>query len=194
MEFRTKIVTSKRNRRAWPAYAGLFIAASSLLLVFIPAYSDYIPYVFGTGIAVVIVGAIIARGDVRSYGLSAEDLVVSLSGITIGATHYPMHLVSNMDFNVEAYNGMYVNDGAMVSGSNSDGMTNALIFEAGGKRITCGFYLESALHVQQLGLLFDEFYQRHLPFIERNRSTQTYMFRVLSARELEEFKRKYGYA
>ena len=52
------------------AYAGLFIAATSLFLVFIPKLSYYIPYVFGTGIAVVIIGAVIARGDVRDYGLS----------------------------------------------------------------------------------------------------------------------------
>jgi len=29
---------------------------------------------------------------------------------------------------------MYVNDGAMVSGSNSDGMTNQLSFESGGDK------------------------------------------------------------
>src|ERR1700743_1242298 len=116
MEFRTKIVIARRNKKAYVAYAGLFIALSSLLLVFIPSANDYIPYVFGAGIAVVVVGALIARGDVRNYGLSPEDLVVSLEGITIGPVHYPLQMVSHMDFNVEAYNGLYVNDGAMVSG------------------------------------------------------------------------------
>ena len=105
-----------------------------------------------------------------------------------------MRMVSNIDFNVEAYNGMYVNDGAMVSGSNSDGMTNELSFEAGGQRVKCGFYLASKEHVQELGLLFDSFYQRHLAFVEHSRSTRTYMLKVLNERELEEFKRRYGYA
>ena len=66
MQFRTKLVISRRNKRAYVAYAGLFIAASSLLLVFIPTLSDDIPYVFGTGIGIVIIGAIIARGDRKS--------------------------------------------------------------------------------------------------------------------------------
>jgi len=194
MEFRTRLVISRRNKRAYVAYGGLFIAASSLLLVFIPNMNDYIPYVFGAGIGVVILGAFIARGDVRNYGLSPEDLVVSTEGITIGALHYPLRMVSNLDFNVEAYNGMYVNDGAMVSGSNSDGMTNELSFESGGQRVKCGFYLESKQHVQVLGMLFDELYQRHIPFVEHNRNTRTYMLKVLNERELEEFKKRYGYA
>ncbi|HET6253202.1 MAG TPA: hypothetical protein VFE32_03985 [Puia sp.] len=193
MEFRTKLVVSRRNKRAYVAYAGLFIAASSLVLVVIPGMSGYIPYVFGGGIAIVIIGAVIARGDVRSYGLSEENLVVSPAGITIGAVHYPMRMVSEMDFNVEAFNGMYVNDGAMVSGSNSDGMTNSLTFQSGGAKVDCGFYLESKEHVQQLAALFHDFYERHIPFVERNRSTRTYMFKVLNERELEEFKRQYGY-
>lgn len=194
MEFRTRIVISRRNKRAYIAYAGLFIAAASLLLVFIPTLNSYIPYVFGTGIGVVIIGAIIARGDVRNYGLSEEELVVSTAGIKVGDIFHPMKMVKNMDFNVEAYDGLYVNDGAMVSGSNSDGMTNDLKFESGGAVIKCGFYLSGKQHVQQLAGVFDAFYQLHLPFVEHNRNRRTYMLRMLNEQELEEFKRKYGYA
>lgn len=193
MEFRSRLVISYRNVRAYVAYAGLIIAASSLLLVFVPGMNRYIPYVFGGGVAVVVIGAVIARGDVRSYKLSDDALIVSTAGITIGSVHYPIRMVSNIDFNVEAFNGMYVNDGAMVSGSNSDGMTNSLTFESGGAKVECGFLLDSREHVQQLAQLFMEFYERHLPFVERNRSTRTYMFKVLNERELAEFKSKYGY-
>src|ERR1700744_4947938 len=193
MEFRTRIVIKKRNPRAYIAYAGLFIAASSLVFVFIPGMEDYIPYVFGGGIAVVVIGAVIARGDVRNYGLSPEELIVSSAGITVGPMHYPLSLITEMDFNVEAFNGLYVNDGAMVSGSKSDGMTNDLSFRAGGGKISCGFYLDSQQHVQQLGLVFHEFYSRHMPFIERNRSRRTYLLQFLNERELEEFKARYGY-
>jgi hypothetical protein len=98
-----------------------------------------------------------------------------------------------MNFNVEAYNGMYVNDGAMVSGSNSDGMTNSLTFQSGGAKVECGFLLLNKEHALQLAALFSEFYERHIPFVERNRSTRTYLFKVLNERELEEFKKRYGY-
>lgn len=193
MEFRTRIVVRKRNKRAYIAYAGLVIAASSLLLVFIPTMDDYIPYVFGSGIAVVVIGAVIARGDVRNYGMSEAELIVSSAGITVGPMHYPLSMITEVDFNVEAFNGLYVNDGAMVSGSKSDGMTNDLSFRAGGSKIRCGFYLDSQQHVQELGLVFHEFYTRHIPFVERNRSRRTYLFQFLQGRELEEFKARYGY-
>lgn len=193
MEFRTRVVVKRRNKRAYIAYAGLLIAACSLLLVFIPSAEDYIPYVFGGGIAVVVIGAVIARGDVRNYGLSDDELVISSNGISVGAMHYPFSMITEMDFNVEAYNGLYVNDGAMVSGSKSDGMTNDLSFRAGGSKVSCGFYLDSQQHVQQLGLVFHEFYLRKVPFIERNRSRRTYMFQFLQGKALEEFKERYGY-
>lgn len=193
MEFRTRLVVKRRNKRAYIAYAGLLIAASSLLLAFIPSAQDYIPYVFGGGIAVVIIGAVIARGDVRNYGLSDEELVVTSNGISVGSMHYPMSMITDMDFNVEAYNGLYVNDGAMVSGQKSDGMTNDLSFRAGGSKVSCGFYLDSQQHVQQLGLVFHEFYVRKVPFIERNRGRRTYLFQFLQGKELEEFKERYGY-
>jgi len=194
MEFRTKLVIRRRNKRAYIAYAGLVIAASALVVYLIPPIQDYYSYVFGIGIAVVVLGALIARGDVRNYGLSPEELVVSPEGITVGAVHYPMRLVRNLNFNVEAYNGLYVNDGAMVSGSKSDGMTNDLSFESGSGKVSVGFYLESKAHVQELGLVFDAFYRGRVPFVERNRGRQTYLFQHLSGVELEEFKRKYGYA
>jgi hypothetical protein len=195
MEFRTRIVKRKRNKRAFIAYAGLIIAACALPAYLIPSLQEYYPYVFGVGIAIVIIGAVIARGDVRNYGLAEEELVISpTEGIRVGAVFYPMRMVKNMNFNVEAYDGLYVNDGAMVSGSKSDGMTNDLTFESGSGRVSVGFYLNSQAHVQQLGVVFDAFYRARVPFIERNRGRQTYLFQHLSGVELEEFKRKYGYA
>jgi hypothetical protein len=194
MEFRTRVVISRRNKRAYIAYAGLVITAASLLLVFIPTLSSYIPYVFGTGVGVIVIGALIARGDVRNYGLSEDELIVSVEGIKVADIFYPMKMVKAMDFNVEAYDGMYVNDGAMVSGSNSDGMTNELRFESGGATVKCGFYLSGKQHVQQLAQLFDGFYQLHIPFVEHNRNTRTYVLQMLTGSELEEFKKKYGYS
>jgi len=193
MEFRTKLVIKRKNKKAWLAYAGLVITASSLLLVFIPSLSDYIAHVFGTGIVIVVIGAVIARGDVATYGLSEEVLEVSIRGIRLGQQLYPLQRISAIEFDVQAYEGLYVNDGAMISGSNSDGMTNGLTFEADGKKHNVGFFLENKLHVQQLGLVFNEFYEHHIPFVERNRHTRTYLFQNLSPQELVAFRQRYGY-
>lgn len=193
MEFRTKLVIKRRNKRAIGAYIGLGITACSLLLVFIPPLSWAIPYVFGAGIAVLVIGAFVAKGDLATYGLSDEELVIDSHGIKVGAQHYSLQQLTNLDFNVEAYDGLYVNDGAMVSGSKSDGMTNSLSFEVGGKKQDYGFYLESKVHVQQLAFVFNDYYTNHVPFVERNRNARTYMFQHLTAPELEAFKERYGY-
>src|SRR5258708_38419517 len=89
MEFRTKLVVKRKNKRAYVAYAGLGIAMSSLVLVFFPSMEDYLGWVFGTGIAIVVIGAIIAKGDVMNYGLSEEQLGVSLDRILIGGGTLP---------------------------------------------------------------------------------------------------------
>jgi hypothetical protein len=193
MEFRTKTVIGRKNKKAYIAYLGLFIAISSLVLVFIPGMQDYIAWVFGAGIVVVVIGAVIARGDVTDYGLGVDELTVSVKGITIGAQFYPMDQIRKLDFDVQAFEGMYVNDGAMVSGSSSDGMTNRVSFQVNGRSVTSGFYLGSAQHVQLLGAVFQEFYELHLPFIEHNKNAQTYLFQYLTGKELEAFKIKYGY-
>ena len=194
MEFRAKLVVRRKNKKAYIAYAGLFIAMLSLVMVFIPGLQDYYAYAFGIGLAVVIIGAVIARGDVTNYGLSEEELVVTTNGITVGSQHYPLPRVVKMDFNVEAYAGRYMNDGAMISGTSSDGMTNQLRFESDGKSVVCGFFLRNQQHVFELGAVFNEFYERHIPFIERNKSTRTYLFQILTEQQVAEFKRRYGYA
>ncbi len=194
MEFRTKLVVKRKNKKAFIAYAGLFIAMLSIIMVFVPAWQDYIGWVFGGGLAIVVIGAVIARGDLMNYGLSEEELVVSTSGITISGQYYPIGQVSKMDFNVEAYAGRYMNDGAMISGTSSDGMTNQLSFEANGKPVHCGFFLHSKDHAVELAGVFNEFYVKHIPFIERNKSTRTYLFQILTDQQVEEFKKRYGYA
>src|SRR5258708_12496845 len=129
MEFRTKLVVKRKNKRAYVAYAGLGIAMSSLVLVFFPSMEDYLGWIFGTGIAIVVIGAIIAKGDVMNYGLSEEELVVSLDRILIGGQSYPMKQVSKIDFNVETYTGRYMNDGAIISRTLSHVITNPPPFQ-----------------------------------------------------------------
>src|SRR5258708_37908378 len=122
MEFRTKLVVKRKNKRAYVAYAGLGIAMSSLVLVFFPSMEDYLGWVFGTGIAIVVIGAIIAKGDVMNYGLSEEELVVSLDRILIGGRSYPMKQARKKEFTSRTYEGPDMNRRAMIPGSYSEWM------------------------------------------------------------------------
>jgi hypothetical protein len=142
------------------------------------------------GIVVLIVGAMRAKGDIASYGLSGNELVLTAESIVINGQGYPIDKVRKLDFNVEGYAGMPDRS----SGYSFHGMGNELRFEWEGRAVTCGFYLNSEKHTLQLRDLFQEFYEAHIPFIERSGSTRTFLFKNLSGKELEEFKKKYGYA
>lgn len=193
MEFRTKTVVNRKNKKARVAYVGLGIALSSMAVGLLPNGEDYIGYVFMAGIVIVIIGAFIAKGDITDYGLGDDFLVVTTEGIDIGAQHYPMEQIRSLDFNVEGFAGMGTNSIGMPAGTSSDGMGNELSFVAGDTTVNTRFYLEGPQHVQVLGALFKAFYELHIPFIERNKSARTYLFQVLSAKELEDFKLQYGY-
>jgi hypothetical protein len=189
MEFRTRLVIGKKNKRAMLAWSGLLIAVLSLGMIFFPSLSGYVPWVFSAGIVVLIVGAVRAKGDIASYGLSEDELVVTVKEFVIGGQEYPMGQVRRIDVNVEGYANMPDRS----SGYSSHGMANELSFVWEGRTIACSFYLNSEKHALQLRDLFTEFYEAHIPFIERSGGTRTFLFKNLSGKELAEFKKKYGY-
>jgi hypothetical protein len=193
MEFRTKLVVSNRSKKAVIAYAGLLIAALSLAMVFFRSLEDYIPWVFGTGIVVVLIGAVLAKGKIATHGLSEEDLVISSRGIAIGRVFYPLEKVRDLNINIEVYAGMPTEAWGMPRDAISDGMGNELDFRFEGEKIHCRLYLNSEAHTVQLGVVLRELYERHFPFIERRGSVRTYLFQQLTPEQLTAFKKKYGY-
>jgi hypothetical protein len=194
MEFRTRLVVSNKNKRAVVAYVGLGISACSMLLVFFRSLEDYTPWVFGAGVVVILVGAVLAKGKIAAYVLSEEELLISTTGITIAGRHYPLGELSSLDINVEVYAGMLTEAWGMPKDAISDGMGNDLSFRWQGSKISCRYYLNSRQHTTQLGLALQEFYERHIPFIERRGSARTYLLQELDATGLAEFKKRYGYA
>ncbi|HMH20750.1 MAG TPA: hypothetical protein VK563_03190 [Puia sp.] len=189
MEFRTRLVVGKRNKKAGIAYAGLAIAVLSLGMIFVPVLEGYVAWAFSAGIIVLVAGAIRARGDIATYGLSPEELVVTVDRIVAGGKEYAIGQVRKIDFNVTGYSGMT----EKTSAYSLNGLGNELSFLWEGKTVICPFYLNSEKHTLQLRAVFEEFYAAHIPFIERSGSTRTFLFKNLSAAELAEFKNKYGY-
>ncbi|HEY4337159.1 MAG TPA: hypothetical protein VGM89_14715 [Puia sp.] len=194
MEFRTRLVVNNKNKRAVVAYIGLAISALSLFMVFFSSLEDYVPWVFGTGVLVVLIGALLAKGRIAVHVLSEEDLVVSVAGIDIGSHHYPLGELSSLDINVEVYAGMLTEAWGMPKDAISDGMGNDLSFRWQGSKVSCRYYLNSRQHTLQLAGVLAEFYERHIPFIERRGSVRTYLLQQLNEAQLAEFKQKYGYA
>jgi hypothetical protein len=192
MEFRTKLIVANNNKRTKIAYAGLFLSIFSAVLIFFPSMEDFFPWVFGAGVLLIITGAVLTKGNIALYGLSRDELVVTVDEIKIGMQSYSVEQLSKLDFYVEAYAGMILIERGLPSGASSDGMENTLGFEFNGAPVTCRFYLDSPQHALQLCSVFREFYLQHIPFVEHDRYGQTYLFQRLSDQELTKFRKEYN--
>jgi hypothetical protein len=204
MQFQTRIFVPVKNpgarivNLAGPLIVGGILLAGVLRALKEPgSYLNYSVGLLGLGILCMIVGRIIAKGNLFTIGLSDTDLVVAEDGVRVGNESYPLEQITELDFMIEGYDGapsmrrgiVLFRKQVRLSGAN-----NKIHFRAGGKRYLYQFYLPDQLSMQQLGLVFRIFYERGVSFGECNRGGPTFLFhQVRSKRELEELKARYGF-
>jgi hypothetical protein len=185
MEFQTKIVAPNKGFGARMAWLGAGVLVLALVLALVDGYERYALWTFGVAIALLIGGAVLARGDVNSRKLSADDLVISASEIRIGRVRYSVSAVQGIDFSMDGYEGMsdhhyYAGDAGVV-----DGMGNVLRFQSGGVWVNCFFFLAGQQDVRNLADLFREFYRQGIPFREVFRTQRTFLFEPVTDEEWE---------
>jgi hypothetical protein len=196
MEFQTKIVEKKKNPRARVAMVGVVLFIVAMILSVIHGYERYALWMFGAGMLMLIGGAIYARGDLSSVGVSDIDLVVDVAGIRIGEVRYALSAVADLEFVVEGYDGMVTPGTSNYRRNREDylnGMGNYLYFVADGGKVTCRFYLGDPQHVQQLGALYKEFYSRRVAFVERTGGWRTFLFEAVTDAQWEDLMIQNGY-
>jgi len=201
MEFQTKIIEGNKNPKAWVAWAGGILLFLAMILMCVDGYQRYGFWMFGLAAVVLLVGAILAKGNVDAIDVSATDLVVSPAEIRVGETVYPLSQVTGLEFQVEGYDGMVDTEGYAPNVPYSqtrgllNGMNNYLNFKIGEEKVEWQFYLPDPQHVQQLGALFKEFYAKRIPFLERSEtSDRTFLFEPVSKKQWEDRMIENGYA
>lgn len=133
--------------------------------------------------------------DVSDIGLS-----VSPQEISVGDTVFPVAQLTEIVFQVEGYDGMLDPDGYARGTTNRrrgtiNGMNNYLNFKFGDEKQEWQFYLPDAVHAQQLGALFKQFYSQHIPFEERDgTSYRTFLFEPVTREGLADRMIENGYA
>ena len=207
MEFQSRIFVRVKNPGARIADLGGPLIIGSMLLVGVveklklPAPFEY--YCIGLlvlGILCAIGGRIIAKGNMFTIGLSDTDLVVAEDGVRVGNELFLLDQLTDLDFMIEGYDGAptIIRGRAFLLGRRRGRLTganNKIHFRADGKKHLYQFYLRDQGSMSQLGQVFRTFYQRCVPFRECNRGGPTFLFRqVRSKNELEEMKRKEGFA
>ena len=197
MEFQTKIVEKKKNPRARVAMVGVGLFVVAMILSTVHGYEQYVLWVFGVAMVLLIGGAVYAKGNLSSIEVSPIDLVVNVSEIRIGETTYAVPQATDLKFVVEGYDGMRKpgSGGSYQSnGSSYNGMDNYVSFEYGDQKIECRFYLPDPWHVQQLGGVFKELYARQVTFVERDLDGwRTFLFAPVTEGQWEDLMIENGY-
>lgn len=198
MEFQTKIVTGNKNPKARIVWAGGALLFVAMILTCVSAYQRYGLWLFGIAVVVLVIGAVVSRGDVDLIDVSAVDIVINTEEIRVGETSYQISEITRIVFQVEGYNGMLDPDG-YARGSRGrrgflNGMNNYLDFRFGDEKVEWQFYLPDPQHVQQLGALFKEFYSKGIPFLERGvTSKRTFLFEPVTKKGWEDRMIEHGY-
>ena len=194
MEFQAPTVQHKKNPKARISAVGAVLLVVAVFLAMADGYEKYALWTFASSMLIFLLGAVLAKGDLTDVEVSnAIPLVVSNEGIRIGAKFYQMGQLKNIDFDIEGYAGMGVAKLSLPAGAESDGMDNCLQFEYRGQAFKCTFYLGGPQQVQQLGMLFRNFYEQHIPFVERRGLYPTFMLQPMSEKELGDIKLVHGY-
>jgi len=203
MEFQTKLVNPRKNTGAHLMEAGAILLFATAVLGSLlgrfnaDRYKVYLVLPLGLSIVLLIVGRRMTRGNLSHTEISDTDLVVSSERIIVGDQSYLVSGMEDLDFWVEGYYGMSgpTFRTRSVRRNRLDGMENKLHFKVNGERHLYQFFLEDLISMQQLGQVFRQLYENQTPFAERNRGGQTFLFQqIRSKRELEEMKRREGYA
>jgi hypothetical protein len=191
MEFMTYTVESNPDKSTNTASivvlsgVGLSIVAAFIGWYIISAL------IFGVAVIITLILAIAKKGSIHAIIVSKNKLIITDEEISIAGKTYAIQNIKNLEFQVHSYSGM------KFSGSEyetSDGMKNYVSFKANTEEIKCQFFLNSSKHTFMLCKVFEEFYKRKIPFIEKDmHNVQTYLFKPLAGKDLENFKRKYGY-
>ena len=179
---------------------GSVVLLAVLNLLKVPGFYEY--YCIGllvVGLLCMIVGRIIAKGNMFRIGLSDTEFVAVEDGVRVGEEFYSHDQLTDLDFWVEGYDGMptlrFGRFGVTRSRRNMSGAENKVHFRANGKKHLYQFYLPDQGSMSQLGQVFRIYYERRIPFRECNRGGPTFLFRqVRSKNELEEMKRREGFA
>lgn len=193
MEFQAKIVGANKSLWARMTWVGAVVLIAAIFLAMADGYERYAIWIFGLAATMLIVGAMMARGDVNERKVTTDDLVINLSEIRIGKLEYPMADIQEIDFSMDGYEGMtsfhyYAGDAGVV-----DGMGNALRFRTGDAHAKCLFFLAGQEDVGKLADLFREFYERRIAFREEFRGQRTFLFEPVTEAQWEDKTIMNGY-
>ena len=192
MEFRTYTIESNPDKTVNRFTYIILLLVLGVIVCYILKLETIATILFTVSVIIIIVLAIVKKGRIQSVVLTKNVLAVSPEKITIAGKSFEVKKMKQLVFAIDSFAGM--NEMTQIGQTNSDGMDNVVRFVYDTEKVDCRFYLQDRNHALTLCRVFDEFYRLKIPFIEKDRKGhQTYLFRRLDNKQLQAFKKKYGY-
>lgn len=191
MLFNAKVVEDRNAGKMLLRVGGIGFAFVIVALV-IPSLQIIAPFIAITTLLIVIVTAIIYRGDIASYEM-VNDLFVFEDGMQICRFLFPYSELTKLSFEFQSYQKNVDYRQARTHELQSFGIGNNLSFVYRNQKFKYQFYLQSHQHYVQFVEMLEQLYDHRINFDERNLKGKTFLMRNVNDEQLQSLKSHYHY-
>lgn len=191
MLFTAKVVEDRSVGKILLRVGGIGFAFVIVCLV-IPSLQPIAPFFALSTLLIVIVTAIIYRGNIASYEL-VNDLFVFEDGMQICRILFPYNEITQLSFEFQSYQHETDYRLARTNEPQSFGIGNNLSFTYRNQKFKYQFYLQNRQHYIQFVQMLEQLYEHQVSFGERNLKGKTFLMRNVNDQQLQSLKSHYHY-
>lgn len=166
----------------------VFIIVSLL----IPSLQSITPFFAVALLFIIIIIAIINKGDVSSYKM-VDDLIVFGDGMQICKIIFLYNEITNLHFEFQSYHDAIDYRLAKTHELQSFGIGNNLSFIYRNQKFRYQFYLQSRQHYVQFVQMLEQLYYNKISFEEKNLKGKTFLMRNVNDDQLQSLKKHYHF-
>ncbi len=166
--------------------------AFMIVCLLIPSLQGIASFFGISTLLVIIITAIIYRGNIASYQL-VNDLLVFEDGMQICRILFPYKELTQLCFEFQSYQHEADYRTARTNESQSFGIGNNLSFIYRNQKFRYQFYLQNHQHYVQFVQMLEQLYEHRISFGERNLKGKTFLMRNVNDEQLQSLKSHYHY-
>lgn len=156
MEFQAYIVIANMNSGLKICYTGIAIFLISPIVHYI-GFRELLPPCLLLGLALVIIGAIVTKGDFAAYIITEKILTITVDTFQVGTLICPVKELSNIVFHYDSFNnqsssGYYTEH----SGNVKYGISNTVSFNYMNQSFELSFSLANKAHADNFLAILNE--------------------------------------
>jgi hypothetical protein len=157
MEFQAYIVIANMNSGLKICYTGIAIFFICPIVYYI-GFSKLLPPCLLLGLALVIIGAMVTKGDFAAYIITEKILTITVDSFQVGTLICPVKELSNIVFHYDSFNNQ------SFSGNVKYGISNTVSFNYMNQSFELSFSLANKAHADNFLGMLNELKSYGIPF------------------------------